>query len=118
MKVNYKISLLILITLMSPVLHADLYSSLMTIKRIRVHDHATFFGTTVQPPGTCNNWGEFFTFDHKTESGKAYLSLLLTAKATNKGIVLWYKESTAPGTDQSTGCDDLTTAVMIAVGLP
>jgi hypothetical protein len=93
------------------------YAGSLDVNRIRVHENSTYFATSPQLANTCSNWGEFFKFDHRTETGKAYLSLLITAKTTGQKIQLWYSESTAPGSDQTSGCVDKTLSVISGAAL-
>ncbi len=62
------------------------------------------------PPQTCSWYGHQFVFDGTTESGKNMLSLLLAAKLANKSVALTYIPSSAPGTDESSGCGEKTMA--------
>lgn len=95
------------------------YASGLEVMRMRVHDDGeVYFGTSVQPTGTCSNWGEYFKFNHTTAEGKSLLSTLLSAKASGMKIAVWYVESTAPGTDQSTGCTNDSIALITGIGLP
>ena len=78
----------------------------------------TMFSTIPQPANTCSSWGEYFKFDHKTETGKAFLSMLLTAKSSAQQIQVWYTASTAPGTNQSNGCNSAAVSDVYIIGLP
>ena len=49
------------------------YAASLGINRIRTHEAGTYVGTSYQPSNTCSQWGEYFKFDHRTESGRAYL---------------------------------------------
>ena len=77
----------------------------------------TYVGLTTQPPDTCSSWGEHFKFDSSTASGKNMLSTLLAAKIAKHGIHVWYTSSTAPGTDQYSGCSHNTISNLTSVGL-
>lgn len=91
------------------------YASSLEINRIRTHVGVTYVGTTPQPADTCSQWGEYFTFDHRSEDGKSFLTMLLTAKTTGKKVEIWYGESTTPGTDQSNGCTSMATLQGVSI---
>ncbi|OGO75253.1 MAG: hypothetical protein A2203_09905 [Chromatiales bacterium RIFOXYA1_FULL_46_5] len=80
-------------------------------------DGFAYFGTSSQPPNTCNFFGEYFRLDVKTDSGKAMLSILLSSKMAQKKIIIWYNESTSIGTNHSTGCSVITMSSVTAVGV-
>ena len=89
------------------------FAAELEISRVRVHTSSVvLFGTTSQPVGTCNNWGEYFKFDQTTPVGQSLLSTLLTAKASGKPLTVWYESSSAVGTDHTNGCSNTTTAVV------
>jgi len=95
------------------------FSGGLEIMRVRVHaEGLVLFGASVQPANTCSSWGEYFIFDHTTASGKSLLSTLLTAKASGKTIQVWYINSTAVGTNQTSGCDSATMAKVTGIALP
>ena len=70
-----------------------------------------------QPAGTCSNWGEYMTFDSSTTNGKALLSGLMLAIAAGSTFDIWYIDSTAPGSDQTTGCDQAAMAQLLSIRL-
>jgi len=109
--------LVLLIVLFINAANAD-YSGNTNVKRIRVHEGSTFVGFDPQPGNTCSSWGEHIKFDHTTETGKAYLSTLLSAKMSGKPVHLWYTASTLPGTNQTNGCGDSAMSVLTGVGIP
>ncbi len=69
----------------------------LTPTTIAVDDNAVKFAVSPQPLGTCNYYGYLFKFDHKTETGKAFLNMLTAAKLANRQLILWYRQSTATG---------------------
>lgn len=89
----------------------------LDVDRIRVGATSTYFGVTPAPAGTCSNWGEEFIFDHTTETGKSYLSMLMAAKISKVKIQVWYEVSTAPGTDETTGCTSTTISTISIIAL-
>ena len=94
------------------------FSSDLAVKRVRVFDSGiVYFGTSSQPTDTCSNWGEYFQFDHTTAAGKSMLSTLLSAKASSMKVVLWYVESTVPGTNQENGCTKDALSLVTGIGL-
>ncbi len=94
------------------------YADNLDLNRVYVNSGGlAILGTLVQPPGTCSFYGDYFQFDTKTEAGKSMLSMLLSAKMIKKKVIIWYNESTAPGTDQTSGCTGTTNAVVTAIGV-
>ena len=81
------------------------------------------------PPNTCTFYGRSFVFDSTSAGGKQLLSSLLLALTrevvTNAGVLtsirhkvtLWYNDSTAPGTDQTSGCNKGTMAVITSISV-
>ncbi|HEY5603191.1 MAG TPA: hypothetical protein VIM41_08795 [Gammaproteobacteria bacterium] len=112
-----KYTLMLALLFFSSLVSAD-YVGNTNIKKIRVHDTVTLVGFDPQPANTCSNWGEYIKFDHRTETGKAYLSTFLSAKMSGKPVQLWYIASSAPGTNQTNGCYDGTTSTLTGVGIP
>jgi hypothetical protein len=104
----------VLIFLSMPV-HAIEWVGNKEIGQIRIDGGFTYLSTTIQPPKTCNLWGEYFEFDYKTDTGRAFYSALLSAKAAKQKIDIWYEASTAPDTDQNTGCNGNTAAKLIGI---
>lgn len=84
---------------------------------VRLNGTSAFVHVTPKPLLTCDYWGEELSFDYKSDTGKAYLSLLLTAKTTANKIDVWYTASTAPNTDQSNGCGTTTISTLTGVRL-
>ena len=76
-----------------------------------------YVGFTTQPPATCSHWGWYVKFSTDAQGGKNMLSTLLTAHAAGKTVRIWYVDSTAPGTNQTTGCGNAM-AILDAVALP
>jgi hypothetical protein len=60
-------------------------------------DGYVFFGTDRAPYNTCNYWYFYLQFDSNSIAGKQMLATLLTSKATNTSIDLWYNYTTTPG---------------------
>jgi hypothetical protein len=81
-----KIFSCILLVLITPAALAAKFSANLEVGRVRVHESATYFKVTPQPIETCSSWGEYFKFDHRTETGKAFLGLLFTAKTAKAKI--------------------------------
>ncbi len=75
------------------------------------------FAVSVPPGNTCSSWGYHFRFDATTPGGKNMLSILLAAKMANKRVNVWYTPSSAPGTDQASGCNAGTAAVLTSIGV-
>ncbi len=111
-----KLAMLLGIILFSSNTLAD-YSGVRTIDRVRVDTQYVYFGVTPTPANTCNNWGEELKFDHSTEYGKSFLSTLLSAKATNAKVDLWYHASSAPGTTQENGCGSEQVSVLTGIAI-
>ena len=66
---------------------------------------------------TCSIYGRHFQFDATTEGGKNMLSILLAASMAGKKINVWYTASSAPGTNNTNGCNDSSIAVLTQIGL-
>jgi hypothetical protein len=79
-------------------------------------DGFAYFGTTVQPTGTCYYFGEYIRFDAKSDAGKAMLGVLLSAKAAQRKITVWYTDSTTAGTTHANGCTPTTMSVATGIG--
>lgn len=94
------------------------YGSQKIIKRMYVRSSGVaYVGVQGTPKNTCALWGEQFAFDTKTDGGEKMYKMILTAKALGKPIDIWYKDSAAPGTDQSNGCNGRTISVLTGVGI-
>lgn len=110
------ISILVLVSLFSTDVFAVYFANQKVI-RIRIDAGSTYVATTTLPSDACDNYSEYFKFNHKTEEGKAYLSALLAAKTSQTVIDLWYLPSTSPGTTAATGCTGNTMAVLTGIRL-
>ena len=117
MKYTILIATSLVISLVSGTVFAG-YSGYVNIKRIRIDTIYAYIGTDSQPANTCSNFGEYFKFDNKTEAGKAFLSTLLTAKASGKLVEIWYSDSTVLGSNQDNGCNDSTLSNLSGVSIP
>lgn len=94
------------------------YAGNVNILRLRLDSASqVYFGLNPQPQNTCSNWAESIKLDASTPDGKLLYSTLLAAKAASKEIAVWYNESTAPGTNESTGCTGDTIAVMTGIAI-
>ena len=81
-------------------------------------DGTAFLGLTTPPPNSCNFWAWHFRFDATTSGGKSLLALVLTAKTANKKVNVWYTDSTAPGTNQTNGCNGNSIGVLTGLSIP
>jgi len=68
------------------------------------------------PPKTCSYFSSQLIFDASTPHGKIMFAILLASKAMGKPIDIWYGDSTAPGTDETNGCNSGTMSVLNNVG--
>lgn len=80
-------------------------------------DGLTRFGLVTQLDGTCSNWGEHFKFDASTPIGKNLLSVIMSAKAANQTVNVWYLDSPKSGTNQTNGCTTSEMADLTAIGI-
>jgi hypothetical protein len=100
----------------SNIAYAD-YSVNVTVNKVRINDDGmVYFGTSSQPSNTCDFYGTYYKFDSTTEGGAAMLSLVLSARLSGTAVVVWYNESTVPGTDASSGCYQSTLSKVYSVG--
>lgn len=75
------------------------------------------FGVDAPPTNSvCDYHGRQFRFNAKTDKGKNMFAMLMAAELANRKISVWYTNSTAPGTDESSGCTTSTMAVLTAIG--
>ncbi len=97
--------------------NAEKYAGSVTVARIRIHPlpYGAYFGLTNTPLPTdvCSLYGESFRFDHTTSHGKSLLATLLTAKVSGKLVDLWYSPSSAPGKNETNGCNDSTISTLL-----
>jgi len=113
-----KKTLLIITILFSNMAYAEtVWVPNLTIDKLRIEEASTYIKTTIQPSNTCSNYGYYVTFNHTTESGKAFLSALLTAKASSTTVQLWYTSSTAPGTTHQNGCSGISISKLKIVAI-
>ena len=63
-----------------------------------------YFGLENQLSNTCNYWSEQFRFNTSSAGGSNMLSVLISAKIAGKKVTVWYSNSSAPGSDQTSGC--------------
>ena len=92
---------------------ADSYAGHMQITTLRaIGTNNIYVGLALPPSDTCTNFGEHLVFDYTTDNGKAIFSALLAAQAADKDFDIWYSASTAPGSDQSTGCTGAAVSVL------
>lgn len=75
------------------------------------------FGVVNPPADVCSDYGRHFIFDATTPEGKNMLSVVLAAKVTKTKINIWYTPSTTPGSDQNSGCNVATMAIVDGVGI-
>lgn len=80
-------------------------------------DGFAYFGTSTQPPNSCYYFGEYFRFDVKNDTGKAKLTVLLSAKMAQKKIVVWYSDSAAIGTTNANGCSPGVMSIATDIGV-
>ena len=92
------------------------YAPDLEVTLIHVRDFVEF-SVSVPPGNTCSLWGYHFRFDATTPGGKNMLSILLAAKLAGKRVNVWYTPSSAPGADQTSGCNLGTAAVLTTIGL-
>lgn len=93
--------------------YAGSYKAGLNVTRIRGLGTTTVWvGFDVQPAETCSSYNEHMNFDGTTDVGKQLLATLLAALTGSKTVDVWYDDSSAPGTDQSTGCTSATSALL------
>jgi hypothetical protein len=94
----------------------DNYAGSLNVRRIHVSNEICYVGTDSNPTGTCSEYNRQFKFSLKNNQGKAMYSIFIGAKLSGKKIDIWYTPSTAPGTDQTNGCNDTTMAIATQAG--
>lgn len=75
------------------------------------------FGVNNPPSDTCNYYNRHFAFDATTDEGKNILSILLAVMMSGRVVDVWYTASTAPGSNQNSGCKESTMAVVTSIGI-
>lgn len=88
-----------------------------SIERFRIHPNEAYLKLSGAPPVTCTNHGEQFRLDTTTPLGRQIMAVLLAAQTTNRTVTVWYTNSTAPGTTESTGCTSTAIAQLTGVAL-
>jgi len=68
------------------------------------------------PADTCSAYGARFSFDSTTPRGNTLRALLLAAYMGNKKIDIWYTPSSAPGKNETNGCDEGSIAIVHDIG--
>ena len=92
---------------------ADAFAPNLKIVQIRLlSETKVYVRTSPQPDLTCSLWGEYVRVDASDGHGKDVLRALITAYTEHTLVDLWFTPSTAPGSNQNTGCDDTTIAVL------
>jgi hypothetical protein len=101
----------------SPAVAADGWAGGLTVADVRTSDYTveTYFGTTSQPRDTCSYFGYYFRFDATTVQGKNMYATLLAAKLSGKPVAVWYHNSSAPGTTETTDCTDVALAAVYGI---
>lgn len=113
-----KIGIGLLLVVVACASHAQ-YAGGQVVARIRMEESSqVFFGTQVQPPNTCSNWGEYFWIDTSTQAGRNMFNTVMLAKLTGKQVELWFNSSSAIGKDQSTGCTYSALSKLTGVSVP
>lgn len=77
----------------------------LSIKHVRLSKTATFVRFTTQPANTCSYYGDTVMFYNNEPYADKFLSVLLSAEASKKRVSIWYEDSAAEGTDQTSGCN-------------
>lgn len=97
--------------------HAGYYVANVAVEKIRSHtDNNTYINIPgAVPQQACSNWNAYFIYDHTTETGKQFSSILLAAIAAERKVDIWYNASSAPGTTHNNGCTSATMAVVTGV---
>jgi hypothetical protein len=88
-----------------------------SVERFRIHANEAFLKLTGAPPATCTNHGEQFRVDTTTALGRQVVATLLAAQTTNRTVTVWYINSTAPGTTETTGCTSAAIAQITGIAL-
>lgn len=76
-----------------------------------------YFGLKIQLPNTCSSWGEHFRFDTSLPGGSNMLSVLMAAKLAGQKVTVWYQDSSAPGSDQTSGCQGDAISMLTNIGI-
>jgi hypothetical protein len=109
------------VTAATPTFAATEYAQPGTVLRITTvgsSNGKVIFGVSQVPAHTCNLYNTLqFILDTSTPDGKAMYAVLLLAKVTGKPIDVLYEDSTAPGTNDTNGCNVSTLSVVDSVGI-
>lgn len=95
--------------------HAEFISG-STISKLYGSTSIKFGVDNAPSDTTCNYYGRHFYIDATNDGGKNMLSILLAAHLSGKKVDIWYRASTAPGTDETDGCTDSTIATITNIG--
>ncbi|MGD8908499.1 MAG: hypothetical protein PVI92_04060 [Chromatiales bacterium] len=107
---------LIIIALFLPIHVNAAFLSGSTISLMFGSDNIKFAVNNAPTGSTCTYYNRHFTFDATTDSGKNMLLIILAAHMSGKKVALWYKPSSAPGSNQNSGCNESSMAILTAVG--
>lgn len=111
----YKLALVILFSLSSNLAVAD-YVGGSTISKLYGAKNMRFGVDNASTQNTCDYWGRQFIFDATSESGKNMFTIIIAANMAGKKVDIWFTPSLSPDTDQDSGCNGSTMAVVTSVG--
>jgi len=87
------------------------------VRNLYVASGHVLFGPLGTAPGnTCAYFNRAWRFDVMTPQGEAMLKVLLSAQATKSTVSIWYTDSTTPGKNHISGCNQGTMAVPFGLG--
>lgn len=93
------------------------YFGPQSVERMRVHETYTMLRISGSPPNVCTNYGDQLMVDNSVAYGKQVIAVVLAAQLSNRRIVVWYNDSTAPGTTETNGCTGSSLAKITGVQL-
>jgi hypothetical protein len=116
-KTLLKLLLLALVALPSGRAWADGYGGSLAVTNLNAGSSGYTFGTSSQSSGTCSYFGYYFYIPYNAPGASQMYATLLAAKLSGRTINVWYNLSTAPGTNETSGCTIGAMAAAYGVGI-
>lgn len=110
-------NLLLLCLLLLSLNASAAYVANAQLGRVHVKSNGYAYIQVTSPPADTCDWNtEDFRFSYTTSAGQGLLSQLLSTKAANRPLYIWYTSSTTPGTNETNGCTEATMAIITGIG--
>ena len=93
------------------------YYGPQSVDRMRVHQNHAMLRVSGSPPVVCTNYSDQFLIDTSVDYGKQVMAVVLAAQLSGRRIIVWYNDSTAPGTTEANGCTGSAMAKITGVQL-